>query len=71
MGNEKGKIISQKGVDFATVKNYKSLYPSDYRSNSKHKSTKHIKNKKNLKVYETKAKKSKRMSPNAPEYKSR
>ena len=71
MGNEKGKVISQKGVDFATVKSFKSQYPNHYRSLSKHKNAKHIKNKKSIKNYDPKAKKSKKISPSGIKYKSR
>jgi hypothetical protein len=71
MGNEKGKVVSQKAVDFSHFKNFKVQHPSHFRSLSKHKSTKHLKNKKSMRVYESKSKKSKRVSPNCSKYKSR
>lgn len=64
MNNDKGKIVSQKGVDFSQAKTYRAQPPSHYRTLSKSKSTKHIKNKKSLRGVESKSKKSKRNSPN-------
>lgn len=71
MSNEKGKIISNKGVDFNHMKSFKVQNPSHYRSLSKHKSSKHVKNKKSLRAYESKSKKSKRNSPNGHKSKNR
>jgi hypothetical protein len=69
MSNEKGKVVSQKGVDFSHLKSFKLQNPTSYRSLSKTKSSKNLKSKKGLKMYESKTKKSKRGSPYASKYK--
>jgi hypothetical protein len=72
MSNEKGKVVSQRGVDLTHFKTFKQQNSSHYRTISKQKSQKHIKNKKSLRGYETKSKnKSKRASPNCSKHKSR
>ena len=45
MSNEKGVIVSHKGIDYSQIKNSKAQNTSQYKSLSKSKSTKHIKNK--------------------------
>ncbi|CAI2379752.1 unnamed protein product [Moneuplotes crassus] len=73
VATDKGKIISQKGVDFNQIKSFKvQHHPSSYRSVSKNsKNTKHMKNKKSFKLYDSKSKKSKRVSPAGSKYKYR
>ena len=73
MSNEKGKIISQKGMDFSQIKSYKiHHHPSSYRSISKNsKNAKHVKSKKSFKLCESKPKKSKKVSPAGGKYKYR
>lgn len=50
MNNERGKVISHKGVDFNHLKTFKVHNPNHYRSLSKHKNTKHVKNKKSFRA---------------------
>ena len=72
MSNEKGVIISQKGLDYSHIKNRKSANTSQYKPMQKSKSSKHIKNKKSVREYEVKQNmKSKPLSPNEISYKGR
>ena len=71
MSNEKGMIVSQKGIDCSQIKNTKAN-TSNYKALSKPKSTKHIKNKKSVRDYEIKQfDKSKPLSPTEVSYKGR
>lgn len=71
MSNEKGIIVSQKGIDWSQIKNTKAN-TSHYKALSKSKSTKHIKNKKSVREYEIKQfDKAKPLSPTEVSYKGR
>lgn len=73
MSNEKGKIITQSAMDLSHLKSFKIQSPTTYRSLSKQSKVPKVakQHKKSFKMYESKGKKSKRVSPSQSKYKHR